>query len=134
MMPTATEMAIARSTFVRFGISSLQQVQQFLTGLRDIPGAEREHQVSPLGDVAQHARYIVLLGDVVDVGVVARLTDGVNDQLPVYAWLGHLARAVDLGDENRVGGGEGLAEPPVEFARAGVAVRLGNPHGTAPLG
>src|SRR3712207_5719202 len=80
--------------------------------------------IPPLGYFAQYPRYFVSLGDVVHVGVVARLADGVHDQLPVHAGLGHLACAVDFGDEDRVGGGEGLAELPVELAGARVTVRL----------
>src|SRR3712207_7153208 len=50
--------------------------------------------IPPLGYFAQYPRYFVSLGDVVHVGVVARLADGVHDQLPVHAGLGHLACAV----------------------------------------
>src|SRR5829696_7212706 len=117
-------MTRARSRFLKAGKSRPQELQQLFARPRDVPRAEREHDVSPLGDLAQDLRYVVLLGDVVHVGVSARLADGVHYQLAVHPGLGHLARAVDFGYEYRVRGGEGAAELAVELAGARVAVRL----------
>jgi hypothetical protein len=106
------------------GSQTLQYVEQRFADLGDVSGAEREHEVSPLGDVPKHPRYGVLLGYVVHLGMPPGLADGVHYELAVHAGLGHLARAVNFGYEDGVGRGERVAELPVERAGARVAVRL----------
>ena len=121
---TAAEIRMARRDVLRVWILFLQYAEQVFARLRDVACAEGEHEVAPSGDALQHRWYGVLLGYVVDVGVAARLADRVHYELPVDAGLGHLACAVDLGDEHGVGRGERAAELPVEGAGTGVTVRL----------
>src|SRR5688572_30135011 len=110
--------------FSGFGSSLLQYAEEVFSGLRDVTRAEGEHEVSPSGDALQHRWYGVLLGYVVDLGVAPRLADSVDYKLAVDARLGHLACAVDFGNEYCVGRRERGSELPIEGAGTGVTVGL----------
>ena len=65
-----------------------------------------------------------MVGDVVNIGAGRSLTDGVYDKLAVYSRLRHLARSIDIGNEDGVRKGESLTKLAVEGTSARIAVRL----------
>src|SRR5919112_5801267 len=114
-----------------------QNFQQLVAHAGNVASSHGQDGVSRFGDLPEHAWDIALVGYVVDLGsrtgANGALADRVHDELAAQSWFGHLARTVNVGHEDGVREGEGLAELAVEGTGARVAVRLEDRYHSAIL-